>query len=104
MTGTIEVDPEDTEQIGRLAAVISAALGGVPVPVDKLQAAARRFVNPPPPEPEEFGSVITDEAGVKWTRWATVNQVQRWINESGQMASYDQIVGNVGDLGEPPTE
>ena len=42
--GVITIDPEDTAQIERLAYVISAALGGASVPVEKLQRAARRFV------------------------------------------------------------
>lgn len=86
----IEVDPEDNAQIQRLAAAIGAALG-VRVPVDKLQAAARRFVTPKPDEPVAFGAVVEDSAGVVWTRWAVADVIEAWTSENGAQRNFADI-------------
>jgi hypothetical protein len=88
--GRIDVDPEDIEQIQRLADIIGSVVGAT-VPVDKLQQAAREFVRPRLTEPTKLGAVVVDRDGVLWTQYAIENIAERWISEEGRPRTFEKI-------------
>jgi len=74
----VVIDPEDAEQIGRLAeaweAQTHATLSDTPMTLTqyRLQAALRSLITPPKPEePTGLGAVVEDAEGYFWIRSAT---------------------------------
>lgn len=92
MARTFEVDVDDLEQIGAIAAAINKTLPpGIELSIEALQAAAVRFITPRPDEPLGFGAVVKDHAGVIWTRWADDGQVAPWLSQAGVAAAYGDV-------------
>jgi len=71
----VVIDPEDREQVARLAVAYMSANPGVasiePTIHGRLTNALREFADPTPPKPVEptgLGAVVEDIEGVRWTR------------------------------------
>lgn len=63
------IDPEDAEQVSRLAHLIWPP--GGPLTQNRLSDALREFANPTPPKPDEptgLGAVVEDAEGNRWVR------------------------------------
>jgi hypothetical protein len=76
----VVIDPEDREQIERLAEAIDRADydhgGKYP---DVYQAALRSLVSPPRPvEPLGLGAVVEDDISVRWVRVNTATGTAEW--------------------------
>lgn len=86
------IDPEDREQVDRLADLFRAAYRDTPDECDKtwhaMQAALREFAAPKPPKPEEptdLGAVVRDDEGDLWQRddWSGAYPWIRLTNVTG---------------------
>ena len=69
----VVIDPEDAEQVERLAAIYARQPHGAFLSdlTAELQAALREFANPTPPKPAEptgLGAVVEDADGIRWVR------------------------------------
>ena len=92
------IDPEDREQVERLARVytdrrVNPNVCAVPSMVaDRLQAALREFAQSEDPEPMGLGAVVRDGNGADWVRIQTIysspflrrgangTQLQKWAD------------------------
>ncbi len=64
----VVIDPEDREQVERLAAAINHRHVYEPFP-ERVQAALRSLITPPKPEePTGLGAVVEDAEGELWVR------------------------------------
>jgi hypothetical protein len=72
----VVIDPENREQIERLADVFchSPSSGWV----DQMQAALRSLLEPEPEEPAVWLAVVRDGNGDEWYRWADHEDVNPW--------------------------
>lgn len=72
----VVIDPEDREQVARLANAITMEMyAGDSVAAGDVAAALREFANPTPPKPEEptgLGAVVEDAEGLHWVRIQTL--------------------------------
>jgi hypothetical protein len=67
----VVIDPEDREQVERLAEAVNAAIASPErmTSLEVMQAALREFADPTPPKPDEptgLGAVVVDESEVEW--------------------------------------
>lgn len=89
----VVIDPEDREQVERLAWSIGYH-GDADLFADRLQAALREFANPRPPKPEEptgLGAVVEESDGAVWVRTDTSTS-NRWVRAGfGTRARWDGI-------------
>lgn len=72
----VMLDPEDREQVDRLAALVAReAIGSIPTN-DATQAALREFANPKPriEEPRGHLAVVEDADGMRWVNWRDPRQ------------------------------
>ena len=112
----VVIDPEDREQVERLAAayVSEGTQRGYAMPGhqmedrrDAMQAALREFANSKPPKPDEptgLGAVVEDESGDLWIR--TCEPCDRCLNKPWQQGPVHknwQIVDAVRVLSEGVT-
>jgi hypothetical protein len=84
MTPVVVIDPEDAEQVGRLAGILhdfDAHLADDPhresAWISLTRDALRVFANPTPPKPVEptgLGAVVEDAEGLLWVRAGTYHQ------------------------------
>lgn len=81
--GLVLIDPDDREQVERLATIVDEWWSHAPysdmrkdgdlTTTTAMQAALREFANPTPPKPDEptgLGAVVEDSTGVQWIRCA----------------------------------
>jgi hypothetical protein len=75
----VVIDPEDAEQVERLAWLL-AEKSDQPVSYTALAAAVRDYANPTPPieEPQGLGAVVEDADGVRSVRWNVDGAVAPW--------------------------
>lgn len=116
----VVIDPEDREQVERLAKCYREVHGEAELtdepwsaPGLRMQAALREFASPTPTKPDEptgLGAVVEDARGALHvltprTREADVPEA-RWIDRLGDFRSWDAIdvvkVLDTGWAGEPP--
>ena len=70
----VVIDPDDREQVERLARLCSSVPAEMALSatrLDAMQAALREFANPTPPKPDEptgLGAVVEDADGQRWVR------------------------------------
>ena len=77
----VVIDPEDREQVERLAERIGHLWRSENYVADVVQAALREFANPTPPKPEEptgLGAVVEDSDGDLWTSVTNKGASDRW--------------------------
>jgi hypothetical protein len=90
----VVIDPEDAEQVERLAS--TDALRGLGGSFDSLAYnladALREFANPTPPKPQEpmgLGAVVEDAEGERYVRHADCNHPERpWQALNGSIWNY----------------
>lgn len=94
----VVIDPEDREQVERLAERIGHLWKSHTYVRDVVQAALREFANPTPPKPEEptgLGAVVETVRGELFVRDKTTTTVAHWKRarggESGKRHRYDNI-------------
>lgn len=85
------IDPEDREQVERLAKCWrevhgEAELTDEPwsVPGLRMQAALREYANPTPPKPDEplgLGAVVEEVDGQRWMRGSSMRGLKAWVND-----------------------
>lgn len=77
----VVIDPEDAEQVERLADLLAWALHTSDTP--RLADALREFADPKPriEEPANWLSVIRDNEGIEWYRWSVrpKDRDQAWV-------------------------
>lgn len=83
----VVIDPEDREQVERLAEAFWANWSGCDGSRSiGLQAALREFANPKPPRPDEplgLGAVVEDEGGKRWVRTRADHHAPAWLEPLG---------------------
>lgn len=89
------IDPEDREQVDRLAYLLVDARAADSIGHRQLAAALREFANPKPPKPEEptgRGAVVVDRYGFPWTRYSFSEPHDgEWINEDGLTKQWAEL-------------
>jgi hypothetical protein len=90
----VVIDPEDAEQVERLASALFdvCAYSATHSPI-KLAAALREFARPTPPRPEEptgLGAVVEDAEGKRWVR-SVVTPARPWYTRN-KSKPWDEIV------------
>jgi hypothetical protein len=105
------IDPEDAEQVERLARAYFAEFWSRPladdgvttkggdhfpeaIHIDSLSAALREFARPTPPRPEEptgLGAVVKDADGYLWTCAVNENRRRWWNPLQGGWCDYADL-------------
>lgn len=93
----VVIDPEDREQVERLAQALRDGdrnLSTTSAPA--LQAALREFANPTPPKPDEptgLGAVVRCKSGDLFTRTDRGSEpgLVRWVDEDGTWHEWDDL-------------
>jgi hypothetical protein len=82
----VVIDPEDREQVERLARAIfelttgEESFGGQ---INNVQAALREVADPKPDEPTGLGAVVEDGHGERWVRVKSTTTIRHWRHEFG---------------------
>lgn len=88
----VVIDPEDREQVERLADIFCKAPSSGWV--HDMQAALREFANPKPPKPAEpkgLGAVVRDSEGRLWLRDGLDYSPGQWWGMNGARRAWDRI-------------
>lgn len=87
------IDPEDREQVERLAAGYEQDSDPGEVAIDQMQAALRELANPKPPrmdEPSLWGVVEAHVPGIPRRRWVH-HEEGRWVSDEGVVRPWDLL-------------
>lgn len=84
----VVIDPEDREQVERLADLLIVERATTDGVVHSgVQAALRSLITPPKPEePTGLGAVVEDVEGSKWIRWCSPGAAHSFSQQPWQMA------------------